>query len=81
MISTTDHILPAMMGAFGLLFFLLLFILLILWVALPFSIFGIKDLIREAIEEQKKTNELLKNLLEKKNATQSEKDEKDRTIL
>ena len=78
---STDHILPAMMGAFGLLFFLLLFILLILWVVLPFSIFGIKDLIREAIEEQKKTNELLKNLLEKKNATQSEKDEKDRTIL
>ena len=78
---SADHILPAMMGAFGLLFFLLLFILLILWVVLPFSIFGIKDLIREAIEEQKKTNELLKNLLEKKNATQSEKDEKDRTIL
>ena len=78
---STGHILPAMMGAFGLLFFLLLFILLILWVALPFSIFGIKDLIREAIEEHKKTNELLKNLLEKKNATQSEKDEKDRTIL
>ena len=77
----TGHILPAMMGAFGLLFFLLLVILLILWVALPFSIFGIKDLIREAIEEQKKTNELLKNLLEKKNVTQSEKDEKDRKIL
>lgn len=70
---STGHILPAMMGAFGLLFFLLLFILLILWVALPFSIFGIKDLIREAIEEQKKTNELLQRLLEEKEEMRNEK--------
>ena len=70
---STDHILPAMMGAFGLLFFLLLFILLILWVALPFSIFRIKDLIREAIEEQKKTNELLQRLLEEKEEMRNEK--------
>jgi len=70
---STDHILPAMMGAFGLLFFLLLFILLILWVALPFSIFGIKDLIREAIEEQKKTNELLQRLLKEKEEMRNEK--------
>ena len=69
----TGHILPAMMGAFGLLFFLLLFILLILWVALPFSIFGIKDLIREAIEEQKKTDELLQRLLEEKEEMRNEK--------
>ena len=69
----TGHILPAMMGAFGLLFFLLLVILLILWVALPFSIFGIKDLIREAIEEQKKTNELLQRLLEEKEEMRNEK--------
>ena len=69
----TDHILPAMMGAFGLLFFLLLVILLILWVALPFSIFGIKDLIREAIEEQKRTNELLQRLLEEKEEMRNEK--------
>ena len=69
----TGHILPAMMGAFGLLFFLLLFILLILWVALPFSIFGIKDLIREAIEEQKKTNELLQRLLKEKEEMRNEK--------
>ena len=70
---STGHILPAMMGAFGLLFFLLLFILLILWVALPFSIFGIKDLIREAIEEQKKTNELLQRLLKEKEEMRNEK--------
>lgn len=60
------NIFPAMMGAFGLVFILLIFILLAIWIALPFSIFGIKDLIREAIEEQKKTNELLKELLKQK---------------
>lgn len=62
----TANIFPAMMGAFGLLFLLLLFILIIIWIALPFSVFGIKELVREAIEEQKKTNELLKDILGKK---------------
>ncbi|MBI3398435.1 MAG: hypothetical protein HY026_04285 [Deltaproteobacteria bacterium] len=60
---SAGHIISAMMGAFGILFFLLLFVLLILWIILPFSIFGIKDLLREAIEEQKKTNEILKDIL------------------
>jgi len=62
----TANIFPAMMGAFGLLFLLLLFILIIIWIVLPFSVFGIKELVREAIEEQKKTNELLKDILGKK---------------
>lgn len=62
----TVNIIPAMMGAFGLLFLLLLFILIIIWIALPFSVFGIKELVREAIEEQKKTNELLKDILGRK---------------
>lgn len=62
----TGNIIPAMMGAFGLLFLLLLFILIIIWIALPFSVFGIKELVREAIDEQKKTNELLKDILGKK---------------
>jgi len=59
----TANIFPAMMGAFGLLFLLLLFILVLIWIALPFSVFGIKDLLRKMAEEQKKTNELLKDLL------------------
>lgn len=62
----TANIFPAMMGAFGLIFILLFFVLAAIWIALPFSIFGVKDLLREAIEEQKKTNELLKKLLEHK---------------
>lgn len=52
-----------MMGAFGIVFILLLLVFLALWIALPFSIFGIKDLLREMVEEQKKTNGLLKELL------------------
>lgn len=68
---SAGNIIPAMMGAFGLVFILLIFILLAIWIALPFSIFGIKDLIREAIEEQKKTNELLKKLLDKKSGVSS----------
>ena len=59
----TANIFPAMMGAFGLLFLLLFFILVLIWIVLPFAVFGIKDLLREIIEEQKKTNELLKDLL------------------
>lgn len=59
----TANIFPAMMGAFGLLFLLLFFILVLIWIVLPFAVFGIKDLLREVIAEQKKTNELLKDAL------------------
>lgn len=59
----TANIFPAMMGAFGLLFLLLFFILVLIWIVLPFAVFGIKDLLREIIVEQKKTNELLKDTL------------------
>lgn len=62
--NTAGNIFPAMMGAFGIVFVLLFFVLVAIWIALPFSIFGIKDLLRETIAEQKKTNELLKKLVE-----------------
>ncbi len=64
----TVNIFPAMMGAFGIVFILLLFVLMAIWIALPFSVFGIKDLLREIVEEQKKTNELLKDFLKEKPA-------------
>lgn len=35
------------------------FLVAILWVLMPFAIFGTKDLLRALIREQKKTNELL----------------------
>lgn len=58
-----DGLTSAMMGAFMVFFTIITGIILILWIILPFSVFGIKRLIREAIEEQKKTNEMLKQLI------------------
>lgn len=46
----------------GLIAFLFLFILAILWFFLPFAIFGMKGLISELINETKKTNKLLEEL-------------------
>jgi hypothetical protein len=37
-------------------------LVLILWVLLPFAMFGIKPLLKRLIEEQKKTNTLLAQL-------------------
>ena len=31
----------------------------VLWILMPFAIFGTKDLLRELIKEQKRTNEIL----------------------
>lgn len=36
----------------------------ILWIILPFAMFGIKPLLRELIREQRTTNSLLKGRLE-----------------
>lgn len=38
---------------------LLAAVLWILWILLPFAVFGTKDLLRELIKEQKRTNEIL----------------------
>ncbi|MBI5887681.1 MAG: hypothetical protein HZB82_03105 [Deltaproteobacteria bacterium] len=38
-------------------------VMVILWIALPFSVFGTKGLLTRLIEEQEKTNALLKELL------------------
>jgi hypothetical protein len=49
----------------GVLLFLILMgtgVLVILWIALPFSIFGIKDILKELIAEQKKTNDILSSM-------------------
>ena len=36
-------------------------ILAILWALMPFAIFGTKDVLRELIRQQQRTNELLQN--------------------
>ena len=60
-----DDYTTSMIAVIGFFFFILLIILILLWVILPFSIFGMKGLVREVIEEQQKTNKLLKTLLQK----------------
>lgn len=54
--------------AVALFFFILLVlsgVVLVLWVALPFSVFGIKGLLRRCIAEQERTNALLERLIER----------------
>ena len=60
-----DDYTTSIIAVIGFFFFILLIILILLWVILPFSIFGMKGLVREVIEEQQKTNKLLKSLLQK----------------
>jgi hypothetical protein len=47
------------LAAFGLIGTLFFFILAILWLVVPFAIFGIKPLLRELIAEQRRTQALL----------------------
>lgn len=47
------------LAAFGLVGTLFMFLLAILWLLVPFAIFGIKPLLRTLIAEQRKTQELL----------------------
>jgi len=53
-----------LLAAFGIFFFLSIGVILVLWVAMPFSIFGVKSLLKRSIEEQEKTNRLLRTILE-----------------
>lgn len=46
-------------GSLGLLFGLFAILILILWILVPFAIFGIKPLLRQLIAEQQRTNQLL----------------------
>ncbi|MBT9462529.1 hypothetical protein [Hydrogenophaga sp.] len=46
-------------GVVMLLLGLLVLLIAILWILMPFAIFGTKDLLRELIREEKKTNEIL----------------------
>ena len=39
-------------------------VILVLWIAMPFSVFGVKSLLKKALDEQAETNRLLRALLE-----------------
>ena len=43
----------------GFFLFALALVLSIMWILVPFAVFGIKGLLRRQIEEQRRTNELL----------------------
>ncbi len=45
--------------AAGLFFVIAIAALIVLWVALPFALFGIKGLLKELIDEQKRSSALL----------------------
>lgn len=53
-----------LLAAFGILFFVSIGVILVLWIAMPFSVFGLKGLLKKSIEEQEKTNRLLKSILD-----------------
>lgn len=53
-------------------------VVLVLWIAMPFSMFGVKGHLKKMVEEQEKTNRLLEALVEsmrKENHTPAEKKE------
>ena len=50
-------------SAFFIFFVAAVGVMVILWIALPFSVFGTKGLLAKLIEEQEKTNAILKELL------------------
>ena len=53
-------------------------VVLVLWIAMPFSMFGVKGHLRKMVEEQEKTNRLLAALIEsmrKENPPPAEKKE------
>jgi hypothetical protein len=54
----------ALMLAFAIFFFLSIGVLIVLWIALPLSVFGIKDLLRECLKELSETKEILKSIAE-----------------
>lgn len=61
MISDSAYIL---MAAFAIFFFVSTGVILVLWIAMPFSVFGLKSLLKKSIEEQEKTNRLLRTIIE-----------------
>jgi hypothetical protein len=51
-------------GTLGLLLIGLAILVVVLWVMLPFAVFGMKPLLREAVREQAETRRALERLLD-----------------
>lgn len=54
---------PHAEGTVLLILILVAFIVAVLWILMPFAVFGIKGLLRQAIQEQMMTRQLLEQLL------------------
>jgi hypothetical protein len=54
----------AIIAAFILFILTSIGVVLVLWIALPFSVFGIKGFIKKTIGEQEETNRLLRSILD-----------------
>lgn len=52
------------MGGIGVVLALLAIVVGVLWILLPFAVFGIKDLARGLILKQETTNQLLKQIID-----------------
>ncbi len=61
----------AFLSAFTVFIFISIGAILILWIAIPLSIFAIKDLLKECVGELKKTRALLKEVVDKKETNKS----------
>ena len=48
--------------ALGIILSILAVVIAVLWILMPFAVFGIKDLAKSIIAEQKRTNEILARL-------------------
>lgn len=46
----------------------LAFIVAVLWILMPFAVFGTKDLLKQLLREQKRTNELLQAIRDRDEA-------------
>ncbi len=55
-------------GTFLIFLVILALIIAVLWIFMPFAIFGSKDLLKELIREQRKTNELLASIAKQQGA-------------
>ena len=49
-------------GGLSIVLILLAILLVVLWVVLPFAIFGLKPLLRELLAEQRRTNQMIDKL-------------------
>ncbi|MBI2372171.1 MAG: hypothetical protein HYV08_18410 [Deltaproteobacteria bacterium] len=56
----------ALMLSVGIVLTLLVFLFLVLWILLPFSLFGIRGLLHDLVAAQRETNEILRRLMERR---------------